>query len=564
MIRRNNLPYRFPHKIFALAFGLILILQVGCSRNIFPEESATEESLLEMTHLESLPVFKDRSYFQASSSQRPNETQPVLGKLEQFFTQGMPWFFGWPENYDANHFQCRPAKLIAINSPSLPHRYDHSSCEEDYIQGAVLARWEGSGIMTRMWLTQITRLIGLVPTGTIRLYIDNRTTPDFQMELLEMYQGKVNDQLTYPFGAASDNFIAWNYPISFNSKLIVTLDRMLILDEAYYYQINAVLNNTAQETPVATTKSPLRDEVIDYLGQLNFEPHGDLVKMSHSVDLSSTAQTIWTLPGPATVQRFSATFDEQDLDELNKLHLTIGWDQQQTESIDLKLMDLFSGSQIIPTVSNIILSTRANDNDSTITLNIDLPMPFSQQAVITLSSENPVNIPLELTAYLSTNDTPVQPWGYLSTQYNETLASTDSGGYHPFFTHTGRGRLVGICAQFQGQSSDGIGGRTRFSYLEGDEHAIIDGEERIVGTGTEDYFNSSFYFKDAPYSTPFAQNWGRTVDEENDEENSSACRWHLFHDAIDYQTAINFRLEIGAMTPAALKRYRTVAYYYTD
>lgn len=203
----------------------------GCTRNIIPEESATDQSLMEMTSLQSLPVFKDVSYYQFSSYQRPNEVQPELGSIEQFLTIGTPWFFGWPENYDANHFRCKSDVLIAINSVSIPYRYDQASCEEGYVEGAVLARLEGSGVMSRLWLTQITRLIGIGPSGTIRIYVDDQTTPLYQIDLKELYAGTVSNQMGYPFGAANDMFIVWYYPINFNSKLIVALDQMLIINE---------------------------------------------------------------------------------------------------------------------------------------------------------------------------------------------------------------------------------------------------------------------------------------------------------------------------------------------
>ncbi|MBL4869090.1 MAG: DUF2961 domain-containing protein [Pseudomonadales bacterium] len=304
--------------------------------------------------------------------------------------------------------------------------------------------------------------------------------------------------------------------------------------------------------------------MIKFLSEQDFVPDTELTQILHFIDFSNDTESEWILTGPATIRRFSITFDTLDQDLLNNLTLKIRWDDRSADSIDLRLMDFFAASQTIPTVSNLILSVDTENDTDTITLNIDLPMPYMQQAVISVSSETLLDATLELSAYLSIDDLPDQAWGYMSAQFNETLAAPDLDPFHPFFNHTGRGRLVGVCAQLQGQSSTGIGGTNNYSFLEGDEIAMIDGAERILGTGTEDYFNSSFYFRDEANATPFAQYWGKSVDEANDEENISACRWHLFHDTIDYRENIDFKLEIGPLTPEALKRYRTVAYYYTD
>ncbi len=74
---------------------------------------------------------------------------------------------------------------------------------------------------------------------------------------------------------------------------------------------------------------------------------------------------------------------------------------------------------------------------------------------------------------------------------------------------TGRGKLVGVSQSMEGLLADG---NTR-GYLEGDERVYVDGERTpaIHGTGTEDYYESGWYFNAGTYSTPFHGNSAHEV-----------------------------------------------------
>jgi hypothetical protein len=96
-------------------------------------------------------------------------------------------------------------------------------------------------------------------------------------------------------------------------------------------------------------------------------------------------------------------------------------------------------------------------------------------------------------------------------------------------------------------------------FLEGDERGVIDGKSVIFGTGTEDYLNSSFYFADGAFATPFAQ---AQKSEAETRGTVVGCRWHILSDAIDFLSSFDFDLEIGAADPTMLDRYRSVAFLY--
>jgi hypothetical protein len=94
--------------------------------------------------------------------------------------------------------------------------------------------------------------------------------------------------------------------------------------------------------------------------------------------------------------------------------------------------------------------------------------------------------------------------------------------------------------------------------LEGWESIYVDGERTpsIAGTGTEDYFNSGFYFSTGTYSAP---HWGCTVRSYL----AARCAAYRFHiaDPIPFQKSIAVDIDHG-YTNQVPTDYQSVAYWY--
>ncbi len=94
--------------------------------------------------------------------------------------------------------------------------------------------------------------------------------------------------------------------------------------------------------------------------------------------------------------------------------------------------------------------------------------------------------------------------------------------------------------------------------LEGWERICVDGEETpsVTGTGTEDYFNSGFYFKNGAYSAP---EWGCT----QIDYLRSRCAAYRFHinDPIPFTRALSVEIDHG-YTNQVPTDYSSVAYWY--
>jgi hypothetical protein len=96
-------------------------------------------------------------------------------------------------------------------------------------------------------------------------------------------------------------------------------------------------------------------------------------------------------------------------------------------------------------------------------------------------------------------------------------------------------------------------------YLEGNERVFVDGEAApsVLGTGTEDYFSSGWYFDTGPYSAPYH---GAPI-KDTTSGRISAYRWHI-EDPIPFTQRLDFTIEHGGTNDTPGTDYSSVAYWY--
>lgn len=143
--------------------------------------------------------------------------------------------------------------------------------------------------------------------------------------------------------------------------------------------------------------------------------------------------------------------------------------------------------------------------------------------------------------------------GYLKTFFNKaTKGFTDPTDYL-VADITGNGKYIGTIIEAN-QNSD-----TSFCWLEGDERIYVDDAKTpaFYGTGTEDYFNSTFYFYLDEYSL---QQNGMTNSDLH--YHKSMYRFHLT-DPINFQKYIRFQIEHGDYNNK-LGNYQSLAFAYVQ
>lgn len=252
--------------------------------------------------------------------------------------------------------------------------------------------------------------------------------------------------------------------------------------------------------------------------------------------------------GAGVVRRWWVTIDPRDnVEVLRNLIVRCYWDDEESPSVEVPVTDFF-GMGFGEWKDYISLPLNMTSGG----YNSYWPMPFRRHARITV--ENKSREPVASFYYnidIRTYDRLDDEALYFHAQFRQVR--TEAGRPVTILDAKGRGHYVGTLISMESRRGMGI------SYLEGDERVFIDGETTpsIVGTGTEDYFSSGWYFITGEYGAPYH---GVTVkDEEHGRIN--AYRWHI-EDPIPFKKSLLFQIEHGGTNDRPGVEYSSVAFWY--
>ncbi len=436
-------------------------------------------------------------------------------------------------NKDLNNWICASADA-ELGKALVPAVFDQPACAETYVRGAVAARFTGSGEMVRFWMTALSMRGSPADEEVLRVYVDDDPHPVVEATVASVADGSAGEMFAPPFGAGTSRFVSWRYPVVFGRKLIVALDHLGTLDNVYH-QTDVILDT--QPRMRAPARLVERDRA---KAALLATPSGEvLLEARRTVSAGTTLE----IAGPATITSLEVEHPER----LGEVAVTIEWDG--VKAIELPLAELFAAALDAPVGTTLGLAATGSGAA------LRLPMPFAKSARLSFSGAGEVALRAIGSRTASSER--------LYVERHSTMAPAT--GALPLLSIDGPGRWAGTCAMMEGHA---IGGNDPFAegwnFLEGDDRVTIDDELAVPGTGTEDYFDSAFYFLGAPRSTPFAAWWGvredRTVMPWRGR--ATACRFHVANDTIELQKNLRATLEIGNGDPSLLDRYRTVAFYY--
>ena len=252
--------------------------------------------------------------------------------------------------------------------------------------------------------------------------------------------------------------------------------------------------------------------------------------------------------GAGVVRRWWLTIAPRNVVEIHRsLIIRCYWDGEKEPSVEVPVSDFF-GMGFGRWKDFISLPLNMTSGG----YNIYWPMPFHRSALITV--ENTGKIPVTNFYYnvdIRTHAKLPPEALYFHAQYKQVR--TEKGVPVTILETTGRGHYVGTLLSMQPERGSHLG------YLEGDERIFIDGETSpsIIGTGTEDYFSSGWYYDTGEYGAPYH---GVT---EKDEKTGkvNTYRWHI-EDPIPFKKSFRFEIEHGGINDMPGVEYSSVAFWY--
>ena len=346
----------------------------------------------------------------------------------------------------------------------------------------VIADLKGPGVVTRIW----------TPTPTdepLEIFIDGEDQPRFACAYRQLFDGSTPPFVAPLSGYGSGGFYTYvPVPYKVSCKIRIRASKV------QFYQINYATYPSGTSLESFAPASLLYTGLVMRQAQATLDKTGQ--DMSASVvaagtKLDTTRANVTLAPGAATTifetnhpgriagLRLSPASAFRGKDR--SLTLKITWDGAATPAVLCPVGDFFGYSWGDPAMRSLLVGTQEGTDYAY------FPMPYDASARIEIVSENPDAPPVQVQAEIVTSDTARRPdEGRFYALWRRENPTTNGKPFN-YVQTTGRGQLVGVTLQAQGS----VPGVTPF--FEGDDQATLDGELRIHGTGSEDFFNGGWY-----------------------------------------------------------------------
>lgn len=206
-----------------------------------------------------------------------------------------------------------------------------------------------------------------------------------------------------------------------------------------------------------------------------------------------------SLPTPAPTATPSQAEVARDI--LSNTRVQIYWDDQTSPSVDMPLGFFFGvGSSGEAAVKGLFFGVDPANH----TYYNFFPMPYGKNAKIILvnsSSSNITDANLEVQYNSKAYNGLGTEAGYFTAIYNKQDPSI-TGQEYTLTNLTGKGHIVGTIVNISQM-------KNTLEILEGDHKVFIDSEDqtpKLQGTGTEDFFNGGYFFRNGAFTLPLHGN----------------------------------------------------------
>lgn len=467
-----------------------------------------------------------------------------------------------PGNKDFNSF----LNLCGEQSETVGQQNDANVACGQGQTGYLVAADDGPGYVSRMLLARgisspsSSVLVELRPMNErVRVYIDGATTP-----AIDSLWSELADATTSPFntplnGWTSGGTISY-LPISYSNRLRVFIDDLNASSTLTLYYVHVTTQRVAATMPynAEVLAAPAARAELDQA--LAAPANAGTSWYEKDVALEGSGATLtWTRDRPGTMQRIDLQLEAASANAtLNETSLRLSWDGA-APAVDLPLASMFGSRHGVTPVSTLPLSVKSDG--TTVSMTLSLPMPFASSAKLELVHSGDSTRKLKLHVY-GTDTVPRGEWGHLHSAFSEQR-DPQRGDRFRVAAVSGRGKYLGSILYVHGQAdSSGQVRASELGFLEGDERLDVDGQTTWLGTGTDNYFNGGFYFKDGLFNSPFAAVSQLDADESAGTSEVTLMRWTMLADEINFQKQMELSFEFGANRPATARDYAAVSFYY--
>lgn len=256
--------------------------------------------------------------------------------------------------------------------------------------------------------------------------------------------------------------------------------------------------------------------------------------------------TLASIKGPGVITMIWCTIDSRDPYFLRRLVLKMYWDGEKNPSVEVPVGDFFgTGFQYKQYISMFTGMSSGG-------YYCYFPMPFNKSAKITIVNQTGQEVSAFYyhIDYQSLKQKLPDNVAYFNAYWHRDLRTSPDSNY-TVLDATGRGQFVGLNLSMQSYNK-------QLWFLEGDEMVYVDGENKpsMHGTGTEDYFNSGWYFNHGEFSAPY---FGLIL-KDTARGRIAAYRYQV-GDAIPFKKSIKFTIEHGTGN-SQIADYSSTAYWY--
>ena len=430
--------------------------------------------------------------------------------------------------------------------------YDRSGGNNDdeyghqvYEGGVVLADLEGPGVVTRIWTRK--------PHGTIYIYVDDMEHPVIAVPFRDLFTGSLEywspgfHLFAPPFTGegTGGHFSYVPIPYEKRCRIIVAVEENTLAYQVTYADF-------PDGTPIQSFDLTLTQDDVRFFRK--WAKHWKGVDLRHPKRKETLHHSrhkyrpgknsmVFPIEGPAVLTEIELILQSNDPDITDGTWIAIYFDGQKSPGVLAPIGDFFGASTKDASDHNNLVVGKHGER-----MWCRYPMPFHESAAIhfIMTSEQIADIEY----FLTWQPGPVDDLEYFFARYNSGI-SEKGKSYRVAEIH-GDGHYVGTTIAAANADS--------LSFLEGDDIYKIDGASGadFHGTGTDDYFNSGWYFAAGTFDAP---THGITSKLVMAPAGFSAFRSHIT-EPVPFKSSFVFDLEHGPTNNRPGVAYSSVAYWY--